>query len=65
MVADADEIEVGWDEDEDAAGGGGGAEECGEERCCEVFETCVWVGGGAGGVEARKGLCCGLVRWSG
>lgn len=57
VVAHADEVEVGGDENEGAAGGGG-AEECGDECGGEVFKARIGVGGGSGGVEAGESLIC-------
>lgn len=58
MVAHADEVEEGRDEDEGAAAGGCGAEERGDEGGCEVLEAGVGVRGRRGGIEAREGLSC-------
>lgn len=55
MVAHADEVEVGGDEDEGTAGGGG-AEERGDDCGGEVFEARVWVVGGGGGIKAGESL---------
>lgn len=57
MVAHADKVEVGGDEDEGAAGGSG-AEKRGDESGGEVFEACVWISGRSGGIEAGECLLC-------
>lgn len=57
VVAHADKVEVGGDENEGAAGGGG-AEERGDECGGEVFEARIGVGGGSRGVKAGESLLC-------